>query len=179
LFSRSRKRGAVSCGGTSHRVPADCGKPIVLRDAIEAKFESPAVKEQVRLMQAQSRVVIDNEQKADCRLQNAPRGCAIRHICCGENFAVRHETRGFNSITDQMLDLAAGCFDAPTLNALSRLRLSPKMARVQRLAEKANEGELTPREREEYQSYIKTSEVLTLIQLRAHLKLRLPIPAEA
>ena len=78
-----------------------------------------------------------------------------------------------------MLDLAAGCFDAPTLNALGRLRLGPKMeARVQRLAVKANEGELTPHERDEYQSYIKTSELLTLIQLRARLKLRLPIPAE-
>ena len=51
-----------------------------------------------------------------------------------------------------MLDLAAGCFDAPTLNALARLRLSPKLAaRVKRLAAKANEGELTPREREEYE----------------------------
>lgn len=83
------------------------------------------------------------------------------------------------SLTDQMLDLAAGCFDAPTLNALGRLRLSAKMeARVQRLAVKANEGELAPHERDEYQSYIETSELLTLIQLRARLKLRLPIPAE-
>jgi uncharacterized protein YnzC (UPF0291/DUF896 family) len=59
------------------------------------------------------------------------------------------------------------------------LELSPKLAaRVDKLADKANEGELTPREREEYQSYIKTSELLSLIQLRARLKLRLPIPAE-
>lgn len=65
------------------------------------------------------------------------------------------------------------------LNALARLKLSPKLAaRVDKLAEKANEGELTPREREEYQSYIKTSELLSLIQLRARLKLRLPVPAE-
>lgn len=83
------------------------------------------------------------------------------------------------SLTDQILDLAAGCFDAATLNALAELRLSPKLqARVKRLAGKANEGELTPREREEYQSYITTSELLVLIQLRARLKLRLPIPAE-
>ena len=78
-----------------------------------------------------------------------------------------------------MLDLAAGCFDTPTLNALAELRLSPKLAsRVDRLAGKANEGALTRREREEYQSYIHTSELLALIQLRARLKLRLPIPAE-
>jgi hypothetical protein len=84
-----------------------------------------------------------------------------------------------SSLADKILDLAAECFDAPTLNALAKLRLSPKLAaRVDRLAGRANEGELTPREREEYQSYIQTSELLALIQLRARAKLRLPIPAE-
>lgn len=78
-----------------------------------------------------------------------------------------------------MLDLAAACFDAPTLDALAKLRLGPKLAsRVNRLARKANEGELTPRERSEYQAYINTSEMLALIQLRARLRLGLPIPAE-
>ena len=68
------------------------------------------------------------------------------------------------SLSDKILDLAAECFDAPTLDALAKLRLNPKLAaRVDRLAEKANEGELTPRERAEYQGYIKTSEVLGLI----------------
>jgi hypothetical protein len=37
---------------------------------------------------------------------------------------------------------------------------------------------LTPRERAEYQAYVNTSELLALIQLRARLKLGLPIPAE-
>jgi hypothetical protein len=84
-----------------------------------------------------------------------------------------------SSLADKMLDLAAECFDAPTLVALAKLRLSPKLtARVDRLATKANEGELTPRERGEYQAYIETSELLALIQLRARRKLRLPIPAE-
>lgn len=84
-----------------------------------------------------------------------------------------------SSLADKMLDLAAECFDAPTLNALAKLRLSPKLAtRVDRLAGRANEGELTPREREEYQSYIQTSELLALIQLRARVKLGLPIPAD-
>ena len=57
------------------------------------------------------------------------------------------------SLADQVLDLAAGCFDASTLNALAGLRLSPKLAaRVDSLADKANEAELTLREREEYQA---------------------------
>ncbi len=37
--------------------------PILLRDVIEEKFESPAVKEQVREMQSEGQVVIDNESR--------------------------------------------------------------------------------------------------------------------
>ncbi len=81
------------------------------------------------------------------------------------------------SVADAILDLAAECFDAPTLEALAKLRLSAKLAaRVDRLADKANEGRLTPRERAEYQAYINTSELLAFLQLRARLKLGLPIP---
>ena len=84
-----------------------------------------------------------------------------------------------SSVADKMLDLAADCFDAPTLQALAKLRLSPKLAaRVDRLAARANDGELTPREREEYQSYIQTSELLALLQLRARAKLGLTLAAE-
>ena len=83
------------------------------------------------------------------------------------------------SLADRILDLAAGCFDPPTLEALAKLRLDPKLAaRVDKLAAKANDGRLGPRQRAEYQAYIKTSETLALIQLRARLKLGLPIPAE-
>jgi hypothetical protein len=82
-------------------------------------------------------------------------------------------------LADGILDLAAECFDAPTLKALATLRLSPKLAaRVDRLAAKSNEGRLTPSERTEYQAYIDTSEVLSLIQLRARLRLGLPVPGE-
>lgn len=83
------------------------------------------------------------------------------------------------TLADKVLDLAADCFDAPTLDALARLRLGPKLAaRVDRLAGRANEGELTPRERDEYQSYVRTSEMLALLQLRARAKLGLPVPGE-
>jgi hypothetical protein len=40
-----------------------CGKPIYLRDVIEEKFESPSVEEQVRAMQEESALVIDNESR--------------------------------------------------------------------------------------------------------------------
>ncbi|MDX2039609.1 MAG: DUF4365 domain-containing protein [Acidobacteriota bacterium] len=41
----------------------DCGKAIILRDAMEQKFDSPAVKEQARQMQVESQIVIDNESR--------------------------------------------------------------------------------------------------------------------
>ncbi|MBI5385779.1 MAG: hypothetical protein HZA90_13965 [Verrucomicrobia bacterium] len=42
---------ALAPGGRGKVFCPDCGKPILLRDVIEEKFESPAVKEQVREMQ--------------------------------------------------------------------------------------------------------------------------------
>jgi uncharacterized Zn finger protein (UPF0148 family) len=41
---------ALAPGGKGKVFCPDCGKPIHLRDVIEEKFESPAVKEQVREM---------------------------------------------------------------------------------------------------------------------------------
>ena len=83
------------------------------------------------------------------------------------------------SISNEMLDMAADCFTAATVEAMARMRLSRKQAaRVDRLAAKANEGLLTTAERAEYASYIKTSELLGVLQLRARVRLGLPIPAE-
>ena len=83
------------------------------------------------------------------------------------------------SLGDQVMDIAAQYFVPATLDGLAKMRLSPKLiARVDRLAEKANDGALTSRERREYQSYIEATELLTVLQLRARLKLGLPIPAE-
>ena len=50
-------------GGKGKVFCPDCGKPIVLRDVIEEKFESPAVKEQVRELQIEGQVVLDNESR--------------------------------------------------------------------------------------------------------------------
>jgi hypothetical protein len=47
--------GKVFCGR--------CGKPILLRDAIYQKFESPAVKQQVREMQGEVKIALDNESR--------------------------------------------------------------------------------------------------------------------
>ena len=54
---------ALAPGGKGKVFCPDCGKPIVLRDVIEEKFESPAVKEQVRELQIEGQAVLDNESR--------------------------------------------------------------------------------------------------------------------
>lgn len=79
-------------------------------------------------------------------------------------------------LAEQMLDMASACFDAATLESLARMRLSRKqLARVDKLAAKANEGQLTPAERAEYRAFITTSDWLVLLQLRARRRLGLPL----
>jgi hypothetical protein len=52
---------ALAPGGEGRVFCGKCGKPIVLRDVIEEKFESPSVKERVREMQSEGQAVLDNE----------------------------------------------------------------------------------------------------------------------
>ncbi|MGH9940699.1 MAG: DUF4365 domain-containing protein, partial [Blastocatellia bacterium] len=54
---------ALAPGGTGKVFCPACGKAIVLRDAVERKFDSPTVKEQARQLQAGSQIVIDNESR--------------------------------------------------------------------------------------------------------------------
>jgi GTPase SAR1 family protein len=54
---------ALAPGGEGKVFCPGCGKPILLRDLIEAKFDSPAVKEQVRKMQIAGQAVLDNESR--------------------------------------------------------------------------------------------------------------------
>jgi WD40 repeat protein/GTPase SAR1 family protein len=55
---------SLARGGKGKVFCSDCGKPILLRDVIEEKFESASVKEQVREMQSEGQAVIDNESCA-------------------------------------------------------------------------------------------------------------------
>jgi len=54
---------ALAPGGTGKVFCPVCGKPIVLRDATEKKFDSPALKEQTRRLQVESQLVIENESR--------------------------------------------------------------------------------------------------------------------
>ncbi len=61
---------------------------------------------------------------------------------------------------------------------IAALRASPKVqARIDELADKCNEGELTPEETAEYTSYVDAIDLITVLQVQARDVLDTPTPA--
>jgi hypothetical protein len=57
--------------------------------------------------------------------------------------------------------------------AIAALQPDPTLAqRVEELADKANEGELTEAEREEYEAYIEANDFLAILQAEARFQLQ-------
>jgi hypothetical protein len=66
----------------------------------------------------------------------------------------------------------------PSLQAIAGLELDgPTRERLDELAAKANEGQITAEERAEYQAFMGISEFLGLAQIRARARLGLPLPS--
>jgi hypothetical protein len=79
-------------------------------------------------------------------------------------------------LLEALAESVAACLDAASLRAIANMELDPKTRnRLDELAEKANEGQLSADERVEYQSFIGVSEFLGLAQLRARVRLGLPL----
>jgi hypothetical protein len=75
---------------------------------------------------------------------------------------------GGTSVLDLMLDPVSRCFDPESAKKLLDLRIDPTVqARVDVLAEKANEGTLTEPERAEYEAYINTDDFISILKLKA------------
>lgn len=73
---------------------------------------------------------------------------------------------------DALMSPVAGCLDEPSLKALVQLRASPEAAaRVQWLADRANEGELTAEQRAEYESCVLFANFLGVLQSKARRKI--------
>ena len=59
------------------------------------------------------------------------------------------------------------------LRRLSQLQADPSLAdRVDELAAKANEGELTSEERDEYEAYIEANNLMAILQAEARFRLQ-------
>ena len=65
------------------------------------------------------------------------------------------------------------CFTAESARALSEMRADPAaQERIQELAEKCDQGELSPEERREYETYIHVGNLIGILQAKARLYLR-------
>jgi hypothetical protein len=72
------------------------------------------------------------------------------------------------SALDRFLEPITSCFTPQVAERIAQLQLDPELlARIEQLAEKANEGVLTPAEDEEYKDYIDGGDVLALLQAKA------------
>lgn len=72
------------------------------------------------------------------------------------------------SVLDRMLDPLSRCLDAESARRVAELRIDPSVqVRVDVLAERANEGLLTPEERAEYEAYINADDFIAILKLKA------------
>ncbi len=75
-------------------------------------------------------------------------------------------------VDESLLESAARCLDANSVRALGGLQLDQAArARLDALAEKANEGRLTPEEAREYDRFIELEDILATLRLKAERQL--------
>lgn len=73
-----------------------------------------------------------------------------------------------NTVLDDVLDPVARCFTPDVARQVAALRADPKLqARLDALAKKANEDELTEEEREEYDAYVEAIDLVSILQAKA------------
>ena len=73
-----------------------------------------------------------------------------------------------SAVLDKMLEPISRCFGLETARALVGLRVDDVIqARVEELAEKCNEGQLTTEERDEYEAYVQVSTLIGILQAKA------------
>jgi hypothetical protein len=69
---------------------------------------------------------------------------------------------------DGLLDSLSRCLDAESAQRVVELRVDPAVqARVDDLAERANEGLLTPDERDEYEAIVNAADLISILKLKA------------
>jgi hypothetical protein len=78
-------------------------------------------------------------------------------------------------VLDRLLDPITRCLNPESARALVELRAdTASQARIAELAEKCNEGRLTPDEHREYETYVHVGNVIAILQAKARLLLRQP-----
>ena len=77
---------------------------------------------------------------------------------------------GPTAVLDEILEPITRAFSRDVAEALVKLKASQSaQARISELAEKCNEGLLTPTERAEYESYVSAVDLISVLQAKARL----------
>lgn len=72
------------------------------------------------------------------------------------------------SVLDRMLDPLGRCLDEESARRVLALGVDPVVqSRIDTLAERANEGLLTPGERAEYEAYINADDFIAILKMKA------------
>ena len=77
------------------------------------------------------------------------------------------------SVLERLLGPISRCFSPEGARALADMRADAvAQARIEELAEKCNEGQLTREERSEYETYVHAGNVIAILQAKARLQLK-------
>lgn len=77
------------------------------------------------------------------------------------------------SVLDRLLDPVSRCLSFEGARALLEVQADPvAQARIEELAEKCNEGQLTTEERREYEMYVHVGNLIAILQAKARLYLK-------
>jgi len=72
---------------------------------------------------------------------------------------------------DALFEALSHCLDTESARRITEFRIDPGVqARVDLLAEKANQGDLTHDERSEYEAFINASDFISILKLKARRK---------
>jgi len=80
--------------------------------------------------------------------------------------------KGSTALLERLLEPVSRSLNAEAAKELVKLKADAKtQARVDELARKCNEGELTPSERSEYERYVTAGNLVAILQAKARLTL--------
>lgn len=73
-----------------------------------------------------------------------------------------------NTVLDEVLEPVARCFTPDVARQIAALRAAPSLqTRLDDLAHKANEGQLTVEERANYEAYVEAIDLVSILQAKA------------
>ena len=76
-------------------------------------------------------------------------------------------------VLDRLLDPISRCFTSESARALVALRADAvAQHRLEELAEKCNQGNLSPDEQREYETYVHVGNLIAILQAKARLHLK-------